>query len=54
MLAVGQSRPWQETLEKLTGTRDMDAAAIVEYFAPLQEWLKEKNQGQKCGWTPEG
>ncbi len=54
MLAVGQSRPWQETLEKLTGTRDMDASAIVEYFAPLQEWLKEKNQGQKCGWTPEG
>ena len=54
MLAVGESRPWQETLQKLTGTRDMDASAIVEYFAPLQEWLKEKNQGQKCGWTPEG
>jgi peptidyl-dipeptidase A len=54
MLAVGQSRPWQETLEKLTGTRDMDASALVEYFAPLQKWLKEKNQGQKCGWTPEG
>jgi peptidyl-dipeptidase A len=53
MLALGQSRPWQETLEKLTGTRDMDASAIVEYFAPLREWLKEKNQGQKCGWTPE-
>jgi len=54
MLAVGQSRPWQETLEKLTGTRDMDASALVEYFAPLQQWLKEKNQRQKCGWTPEG
>ena len=54
MLAVGQSRPWQETLEKLTGTRDMDASALVEYFAPLRQWLKEKNQGQKCGWTPEG
>jgi peptidyl-dipeptidase A len=54
MLAVGQSRPWQETLEKLTGTRDMDASALVEYFAPLQQWLKEENQGQKCGWTPEG
>jgi peptidyl-dipeptidase A len=34
----------------LTGTRQMDASAIMEYFAPLQRWLKEQNKGQKCGW----
>ncbi len=51
MLAAGSSRPWAETLEKLTGTRQMDAGAILEYFAPLQGWLKEKNAGQKCGWS---
>jgi peptidyl-dipeptidase A len=28
----------------------MDASAILEYFAPLREWLKEQNRGQKCGW----
>ena len=50
MLALGQSQPWQDTLEKLTGTRQMDASAILDYFAPLQAWLKEKNQGQTCGW----
>jgi peptidyl-dipeptidase A len=50
MLALGQSQPWQDTLEKLTGTRQMDASAILDYFAPLQAWLKEKNQGQSCGW----
>jgi peptidyl-dipeptidase A len=51
MLKEGASRPWPETLEKLTGSRQMDAGAILEYFAPLQQWLKEKNAGQKCGWT---
>ena len=50
MLALGQSQPWQDTLEKLTGTRDMDASAIIEYFGPLQAWLEEQNKGQTCGW----
>ena len=50
MLALGQSQPWPDALEKLTGTREMDASAIVDYFTPLMGWLKEKNQGQQCGW----
>jgi peptidyl-dipeptidase A len=50
MLALGASQPWQDTLEKLTGTRQMDASAIIDYFAPLQTWLTEQNQGQSCGW----
>jgi peptidyl-dipeptidase A len=50
MLAEGASRPWQETMEKLTGTRQMDGGAIIEYFQPLMQWLAEKNAGQKCGW----
>ncbi|RYG88106.1 peptidase M2 family protein, partial [bacterium] len=51
MLAEGASRPWQETLEKLTGSREMDATAIIDYFQPLMDWLAEQNAGQKCGWT---
>jgi len=50
MLEAGQSQPWQLTLEKLTGTREMDAAAIVDYFAPLMTWLKTQNEGRTCGW----
>jgi peptidyl-dipeptidase A len=50
MLALGQSQPWQDALERLTGTREMDASAIIDYFAPLMAWLKEENQGQQCGW----
>ena len=53
MLAAGSSRPWAETLEKLTGTRQMDASAIIEYFGPLMGYLKETNAGQKCGWDGE-
>jgi peptidyl-dipeptidase A len=50
MLAMGASRPWQDALFELTGQRDMDASAILEYFAPLQKWLDEQNKGQQCGW----
>jgi len=50
MLAMGQSRPWPEALEALTGQRQMDATAMLDYFQPLQTWLKEKNKGQACGW----
>jgi peptidyl-dipeptidase A len=50
MLALGASKPWQDALFELTGTREMDAGAILEYFAPLQGWLTEQNQGQSCGW----
>jgi peptidyl-dipeptidase A len=50
MLEAGQSEPWQDTLEKLTGTREMDASAIIDYFAPLMTYLKEQNQGRSCGW----
>jgi peptidyl-dipeptidase A len=50
MLALGRSTPWQEALEKLTGTRQMDATAIVEYFQPLMQWLEEQNSNRQCGW----
>jgi peptidyl-dipeptidase A len=50
MLALGQSKPWQDALEAMTGSREMDASAILDYFAPLQTWLKEQNQGRRCGW----
>jgi peptidyl-dipeptidase A len=50
MLEAGASQPWQDTLEKLTGTREMDATAIVDYFQPLMAYLKEQNEGRSCGW----
>ncbi len=51
MLQKGASQPWQPTLKELTGTEQMDASAIIDYFAPLMGWLEKKNQGQACGWA---
>lgn len=50
MMKMGASKPWPDALEVATGKREMDATALRQYFAPLETWLKEKNQGQKCGW----
>jgi peptidyl-dipeptidase A len=50
MLAMGQSKPWPDALEVLTGERQTDAGALLEYFAPLQKWLDEQNKGKKVGW----
>jgi peptidyl-dipeptidase A len=50
MLEAGQSQPWQETLYQMTGERRMDAGAMLEYFAPLQQWLDRQNAGRKVGW----
>jgi peptidyl-dipeptidase A len=50
MLELGRSQPWPVALEKLTGSRQMDAAAMLEYFAPLRAWLDRQNEGRQCGW----
>jgi len=50
MLAQGASRPWPETLKLLTGKSEIDATAVVDYFAPLKKWLDEQNAGKPTGW----
>ncbi|WP_438002129.1 M2 family metallopeptidase [Sorangium sp. So ce185] len=50
MMEMGRSRPWPEALEAVTGSRRMDAAAMLDYFAPLRGWLDRQNRGRTCGW----
>jgi peptidyl-dipeptidase A len=50
MLAMGLSQPWPDALHALTGERQMDATAVIDYFAPLKKWLDEQNAGQPSGW----
>ncbi|MGO4220953.1 M2 family metallopeptidase [Lysobacter sp. TAF61] len=54
MLSKGASQPWQKTMKELTGGEKMDASAVLEYFAPLQTWLKQQNEGKTCGWESGG
>jgi peptidyl-dipeptidase A len=50
MLEMGQSRPWPEALQAMTGQKEMDATAIMDYFAPLKAWLDQQNAGKPVGW----
>lgn len=53
MLAMGASRPWQDAMEVIAGTRRMDGRALLTYFEPLSAWLAEQNAGRSCGWPAE-
>ncbi|HEY8568622.1 M2 family metallopeptidase [Microbulbifer sp.] len=50
MLAMGASKPWPDAMEALTGQRELDASAIVDYFQPLMVYLQEQNKDRECGW----
>ena len=50
MLEMGLSKPWPDALQAITGKREMDATAVLDYFAPLQKWLDEQNKGKPLGW----
>ncbi len=50
VLELGASKPWPDALQAMTGTRQMDATALLDYFSPLRTWLQAQNKGQKCGW----
>lgn len=47
MLMAGQSQPWQQTLKTMTGSDHLDAGPMMEYFAPLYNWLKQQNSAGK-------
>jgi len=55
MLEAGASQPAQVTLARMTGTDHLDAGPMLEYFHPLYEWLKKRNELDRStpGWKPE-
>ncbi len=50
MLSMGASKPWPDALEAFTGSRDISGKPMLEYFAPLDAWLRKQNAGKQCGW----
>ncbi len=46
LLSPGASVDWREHLKNSIGS-EMSAKAMVDYFAPLTDWLKEQNKGRK-------
>ena len=50
MLEMGASKPWPDALQTFTGTRTISGKSMTAYFAPLQKWLVQQNEGKSCGW----
>jgi len=52
MLSLGESKPWPDALETMTGQRQLDASALADYFAPLKTWLDAQNKKNNypVGW----
>jgi len=46
---LGATNDWRQVLKDATGS-DLSAHAMLDYFAPLQEWLQVQNKGRKVGW----
>lgn len=45
LMAPGASRPWRDVLKETTG-QELNAQAMVSYFAPLYTWLQAQNRGR--------
>ncbi len=50
MLALGASKAWPDALEAVGAGRTADARPMLEYFAPLRQWLAVENKARTCGW----
>ncbi|KAJ6635505.1 Angiotensin-converting enzyme, partial [Pseudolycoriella hygida] len=42
-LSLGYSKHWSEALQELTGSPEISSSALMEYFAPLYDFLKAEN-----------
>ncbi|XP_068118779.1 angiotensin-converting enzyme isoform X1 [Hyperolius riggenbachi] len=51
-MRIGNSKPWPDVMEAITGQRNMSAHALMKYFEPLTKWLEAENNKNKetLGW----
>lgn len=49
LLRLGATRDWREVLREKTG-EEVSTEAMLEYFKPLVEHLRERNAGHPVGW----
>lgn len=53
MLSLGSSLPWMEALTLLGDDGSIDSSAMIEYFAPLMEWIDSQLSDGECdAWQP--
>lgn len=49
LLSLGATRDWREVLREATG-EEVSTKAMLDYFEPLVEYLREQNAGRTIGW----
>ncbi len=54
MLKLGSSMKWPQQLQMLTGTSEMSAQPLIDYFKPLIKFLDEQISNEKVGWYARG
>lgn len=53
-MALGSSQSWRQVLSTILPNKNsLDGEALLEYYAPVKEWLEHKNKanGVKIGWS---
>ncbi|EDW72402.1 uncharacterized protein Dwil_GK20737 [Drosophila willistoni] len=55
MMEFGSTKHWRDIMEIATGERKLSGRGVLEYFAPLFTWLKERNKQLDIepGWDAE-
>jgi peptidyl-dipeptidase A len=50
MLSLGATRDWRQVLRDFTG-EDLSARAMLDYYAPLMDYLKKANAGRDVSFA---
>lgn len=49
IMKAGATRDWRELIREATG-EEISGKAMLEYYAPLMQYLQEQNAGREVGW----
>ncbi len=49
LLKLGATRDWRTVIKEKTG-EEISPKAMLEYFAPVMDYLKKENKGQNTSW----
>jgi peptidyl-dipeptidase A len=49
ILEKGATEDWRKVIREATGS-DLSTKPMLDYFAPLLDYLKKENAGQTCSW----
>lgn len=50
LMKLGKTKDWRVVIKEVTG-EDVNSRAMLEYFSPVIDFLKQENHGRKIGWN---